>query len=79
MPRVRIPELYSINIEKVVAEFQHLARQRVPSSASTAPPDYSQLKIIPDPQFRRLHATVDIELALNLYNVFRCVNNFSVC
>lgn len=70
LPRICIPELYLINIEKVVAEFQHLARQRVPSS-STGLSDCSQLKLIHDPQFRRLHATVDMELALNLYNIFR--------
>lgn len=71
LPRVRIPELYLINVEKVVAEFQQLARQRVPSSPSTGQPDYSQITLIPDAQFRRLQATVDMELALSLYNVFR--------
>lgn len=75
LPRIRIPELYLINIENVVAEFQQLARQRVPSLTSVGQPDSSQLKLKHDPQFRRLHATVDMELALKIFNVFRYVNN----
>lgn len=30
-----------------------------------------ELKLIPDPQYRRLRAAVDMERALQLYNVYR--------
>ncbi|KAG8263282.1 4-alpha-glucanotransferase activity protein [Homalodisca vitripennis] len=71
LPRVRIPELYLLNVHAIVDEFQRLARNRVPPLPTSNPPDYSQLKLVPDPQFRRLHATVDLELALRLFNVYR--------
>lgn len=73
LPEVNIPDLYLINVNDLVTEFQQLSRNRVPPLPSTTPPEYSQLKLIPDPQFRRLHATVDMELALRLYNVYRYV------
>uniref|UniRef100_A0A1B6F753 Glycogen debranching enzyme n=1 Tax=Cuerna arida TaxID=1464854 RepID=A0A1B6F753_9HEMI len=71
LPRVRISELYLLNVHAIVDEFQRLARNRVPPLPTSNPPDYSQLKLVPDPQFRRLHATVDLELALRLFNVYR--------
>lgn len=30
-----------------------------------------ELRLVADPQYRRLHATVDMDLALQLYNVYR--------
>lgn len=71
LPRVRIPELYLLNAHSLMEEFHQLARNRVPPLPSSNPPEHSLLKLIPDPQFRRLHATVDMELALRLFNVYR--------
>lgn len=71
LPRVRIPELYLLNTHSLMEEFHQLARNRVPPLPSSHPPEHSLLKLIPDPQFRRLHATVDMELALRLFNVYR--------
>ncbi|XP_075221320.1 glycogen debranching enzyme isoform X2 [Lycorma delicatula] len=70
LPKIKIPELYMLDVSYYVTEFQNLARSRVPplpSKSSSNPP----LKLIPDPQFRRLKATVDMEQALRLYNVYR--------
>lgn len=73
LPRVRIPELYLLNTHSLMEEFHQLARNRVPPLPSSHPPEHSLLKLIPDPQFRRLHATVDMELALRLFNVYRYI------
>lgn len=59
-----------MDIDKLVVEFQTLSRNRVPPSPTekvTVPP----LKLIPDPEFRRLAAKVDMDHALALYNIYR--------
>nr|XP_018912835.1 PREDICTED: glycogen debranching enzyme [Bemisia tabaci] len=70
LPNVKIFELFTMDIDKLVVEFQTLSRNRVPPSPTekvTVPP----LKLIPDPEFRRLAAKVDMDHALALYNIYR--------
>lgn len=70
LPRINIPEMYLCNVDKLVQEFTAASRNRVPPIAGLAS-ETEQLKMIRDPQYRRSRATVDMELALRLYNVYR--------
>ncbi|XP_026677291.1 glycogen debranching enzyme [Diaphorina citri] len=72
LPQVRIPELYTLDIELLVKQFQDQCRTSVPvdRNATTQPP-LEPLRIIQDAQYRRLKSTVDLQLALNTYNVYR--------
>ncbi|RZF42594.1 hypothetical protein LSTR_LSTR001389 [Laodelphax striatellus] len=69
--KYKIPELYLLHVDWHVAEFQRVARSRVPPQPEVSTPTPSALKLIPDPEFRRLKATVDMELALQTFNVYR--------
>lgn len=72
LPHVKIPELYMLNVHAVVEEFLQVARNRVPPTpVSNTQSDFASLRLIQDPLFRRLRATIDMELALTLYNVYR--------
>jgi glycogen debranching enzyme len=70
LPQVKIPELYMLDVGSLVSDFCSIACNRLPPVAGTTQ-ETGQLKIIPDKQYRRLKATVDMELALRLYNVCR--------
>jgi glycogen debranching enzyme len=70
LPQVKIPELYMLDVDSLVSAFHSMARSQLPPVAGTAQ-EKGQLKIIPDKQYRRLKATVDMELALRLYNTYR--------
>ncbi|PSN51057.1 hypothetical protein C0J52_01523 [Blattella germanica] len=70
LPQVKIPELYMLDIGSLVTEFYNLARTNTPYVAGGLH-DKEQLKIIPHKEYHRLKATVDMELALKLYNVYR--------
>jgi glycogen debranching enzyme len=59
-----------LDIDSLVNDFYSMARKRLPPVAGTTQ-EMGQLKIIPDKQYRRLKATVDMEVALRLYNVYR--------
>jgi len=59
-----------LDIDSLVIEFYSMARKQLPPVAGTTE-EMGQLKIIPDKQYRRLKATVDMELALRLYNAHR--------
>ena len=71
---MKIPELYMLDIGSLVTEFYNLARTNTPYVAGGLH-DKEQLKIIPHKEYHRLKATVDMELALKLYNVYRYVCN----
>ncbi|GLV44486.1 uncharacterized protein CBL_10290 [Carabus blaptoides fortunei] len=70
LPKINIPDMYMCNANKLAQEFLRMARNRVPPVAGL-PDEDDELKLIRDPQYRRLRATVDFELALRLYNVYR--------
>ncbi|XP_012265578.2 glycogen debranching enzyme isoform X2 [Athalia rosae] len=70
LPLVKIHEMYTLDINETVAEFLSLTRNQIPQeSAGEVPED--GISIIGDPQFRRLKATIDMQLALRIYNVYR--------
>lgn len=70
LPAVNIPELYTCDVNKLVSEFLILARNSLPTS-SKPNESMGEIKLIRDHEFRRLNATVDMGLALRLYNTYR--------
>ncbi|XP_028161356.1 glycogen debranching enzyme isoform X1 [Ostrinia furnacalis] len=70
VPEARLHELFQCDAAALVQEFYCLARNRVPPVTPAAEPA-DELRLLPDPQRRRLRASVDMELALRLHNVYR--------
>ncbi|XP_047985833.1 glycogen debranching enzyme [Leguminivora glycinivorella] len=68
LPELRLHELYCCNVPELLQQFYCLARNKVPPVSAGAA---AELALVPDPQHRRLHATVDMDRALQLYNVYR--------
>jgi len=76
LPRAKIHELFQLNVEKIVTEFQDKVRAAPPPLAikSVCKED---ITLIPDPQFRRLKATINMKKALELYNIYTYVKYIS--
>ncbi|XP_037299279.1 glycogen debranching enzyme-like isoform X2 [Manduca sexta] len=70
LPEARLHEMYTCNVSEIVQEFYFMARNKVPA-VKAGEEERGELKLVPDPQYRRLRATVDLDLALQLYNVYR--------
>ncbi|KAL1140348.1 hypothetical protein AAG570_000280 [Ranatra chinensis] len=68
LPEMKIPELYMVDVVALVLEFQTKCQSGVKEPGVTA---ITPVRIIQDPEFRRLKSTVDMKLALENYNVFR--------
>ena len=66
LPLVKIPELFLPDISQQTTQLEERMRNSPPVSPSNVPG--GALKIIQDPQYRRLRSSVDIELALKKYN-----------
>ena len=71
VPALRLHEFYLAHVDDLVASFvrrmdDHLSPDDMPKSSSDAP-----LKLIQDPQYRRLKSTVDWDVAFNLFNAPR--------
>lgn len=62
--------MYICDVSKLVAQFSSLARSNVKPTEERRNP-VECLKLIQDPKHRRLATTVDMDLALRLYNVYR--------
>lgn len=71
LPRIRIPDLYLLDINDIVTQFNELIRSKIPPTSNSSSLENESLKIIQDPEFRRLRSTIDMELALRIYNVYR--------
>ncbi|XP_066584134.1 glycogen debranching enzyme isoform X2 [Prorops nasuta] len=70
LPSIKLYELYTLDINEIVAEFLHIARDKVPRDCSEEPPS-EDLIIIEDPKYRRLKAKINMQLALKKYNTYR--------
>lgn len=66
---MKIHELYVLDINETIAEFLNLARNQMPQD--NIKPTSDDIKIIRDPKFRRLKATINMQLALEKYNIYR--------
>lgn len=74
LPKIKLHELVILPVENLVAEFLSKCRTLPPPLASSTIKSsviLPALEIKEDPLCRRLKSTVDMELALEHYNVFR--------
>ncbi|XP_073971734.1 glycogen debranching enzyme isoform X2 [Rhodnius prolixus] len=70
LPAAKIAEFYTVDIKKLVAEFSDRCYKSEPAR-NPAVRDECRLKVIQDPLYERLKSTVDLELAVNSYNIYR--------
>lgn len=73
LPSVNIVQLYVCDVNKIVGEF--LGHARVVEPGSNNESSEEEVVLIPDPEYRRLAAKIDLNLALKIYNVYR-YNNY---
>lgn len=59
-------------MDKFVTEFQNKVRT-APPPLTTKSICKEELTLIPDPQFRRLAATINMDKALQIYNIYMYV------
>ncbi|KMQ85599.1 glycogen debranching enzyme, partial [Lasius niger] len=69
LPLVKIYELYIVDINEVIMEFLNLARNEMPQDMNNTKAE--DISIIQDPGFRRLKSTINMQLALKKYNIYR--------
>ena len=66
LPPLKIPELFLPDISQLTAQLEERMRKKSPMPSSNV--SGGVLKIIQDPEYRRLRSSVDLELALGKYN-----------
>ncbi|XP_030750314.1 glycogen debranching enzyme isoform X2 [Sitophilus oryzae] len=66
---LKIYQLYTVDVNKYVEDFMSLARKTPPASGENK--SLEELKIIQDVEYRRLKSTIDLDLAVKTYNVYR--------
>ncbi|KAJ8732396.1 hypothetical protein PYW07_014995 [Mythimna separata] len=71
LPEARLHEMYMCNAAELVQEFYYMARNKVPAPSAVPEAERAELRLQPDALHRRLHASVDMDRALQLYNVYR--------
>lgn len=70
LPAAKIHELFICDANKLGADFFELARRSPPRNAK--PNEIKEeIELIQDKEFKRLGSTVDMELTLRVYNVYR--------
>lgn len=74
LPLIKIHELYIIDINETIAEFLNLARNQMPQDTIESETS-EDIKIIQDSKFRRLKATINMQIALQKYNIYRLIIN----
>ncbi|KAG8039804.1 hypothetical protein G9C98_000533 [Cotesia typhae] len=67
LPLVKIHELFTLDVNQIVYEFLNLARTQIPQDGVSSE---KAIKIIQDPQYRRLKASIDMQSALRIYNIY---------
>lgn len=70
LPKIKLHEFYQVDVEKYFHIFVDAIRSRTPPSPQTEICSI-ELTFEQDKEYRRKAVTIDIELALKLYNVFR--------
>ncbi|XP_045473681.1 glycogen debranching enzyme [Harmonia axyridis] len=65
---LRLHELYICDVNAYVSKFMEMARQRQPDEEAK---ENVELNIIQDPDYRRMASSVDMELAMKIYNIYR--------
>ena len=68
IPESNIIQMFTVNISELVEQF----RTKCQAGVSEAKPDPNEsLVVIQDKEYKKLSSTVDMELALKLYNIYR--------
>ena len=71
LPKVRINELFLPDVEATTAQLEQRMRGCPPADTSNSTSTGEVLKIIQDPEFSRLGSSVNLEVALRIYNKLR--------
>ncbi|XP_046960879.1 glycogen debranching enzyme [Vanessa cardui] len=71
IPEARLHEMFTCDVDDTVQKFYYMARNKVPPVKGVGEGARDALRLTPDPQRRRCAATVDLDLALQIYNVYR--------
>lgn len=69
LPFVKIYELYIVDINEIIMQFLKLARNEMPQDVNDT--KVEDISIIQDSDFRRLKSTINMQLALEKYNIYR--------
>ncbi|XP_023247212.1 glycogen debranching enzyme isoform X2 [Copidosoma floridanum] len=70
LPLAKIQELFVVDVDEIVAEFLNIARGQIPEDEAALLKDKS-ISVLRDPEYRRLKSSIDMHLALKLYNTYR--------
>ncbi|KAF6206185.1 hypothetical protein GE061_017413 [Apolygus lucorum] len=70
VPKAKIPDMFLIDVPKYVQLFKETISFAEPSKRHDNVNE-SNIKIIQDPNYKRLGSTINMDLAVNIYNVFR--------
>lgn len=70
LPKVNLQELYQCDVLKYANEFMQEVRKREPPKNVAKDARFNEVKLIPNKEYRRLGSTIDLELALDIFNAF---------
>ncbi|XP_030388074.1 glycogen debranching enzyme isoform X2 [Scaptodrosophila lebanonensis] len=70
LSKVNIHELYQCDVMQYINEFMTQMRKREPPKNVAREARFQEVKLIQDPAYRRLGSTIDLELALDIFNAF---------
>uniref|UniRef100_A0A1I8PA84 Glycogen debranching enzyme n=1 Tax=Stomoxys calcitrans TaxID=35570 RepID=A0A1I8PA84_STOCA len=70
LPKVNIHELFQCNVMKYCNEFLAQCRLREPPTNVAKTERFKEILLITDPEYRRLGATINLELAMDIFNAF---------
>ncbi|XP_044753239.1 glycogen debranching enzyme [Coccinella septempunctata] len=68
LKELKLQELFICDVNKCVSEFMELARQNQPGKDAE---ENIQLELIQDADYRRLASSVNMDLAMKIYNIYR--------
>lgn len=70
LPQVKLHEFYIVDVDTMVEEFRRRISSTMPSTMTTTEEvSKNRLVIIQDPQYGRKTCTVDMNIAVRLYNL----------
>ncbi|KAK4310829.1 hypothetical protein Pmani_017632 [Petrolisthes manimaculis] len=72
LPQIKIHEFYTVDVDRIVEEFRRRISGHIPvttSSGKQIKEGQKELVINQDPQYRRRACTVDMNIAVRLYNL----------
>uniref|UniRef100_A0A1A9WR90 Glycogen debranching enzyme n=1 Tax=Glossina brevipalpis TaxID=37001 RepID=A0A1A9WR90_9MUSC len=70
LPKVNIHELYQCNVTKYVNDFMDHVRSLPPPKNVIKEQRFKEVTLLPDREYKRLGAAIDINLALEIFNGF---------